>query len=530
MNGKKNNKIKVQEMSRNSYKIIISKTITDEAFKPSDYDTLIYDYGNLPTKSELKVQSLSASTYIKMIFKPKMTNFAIKDSSHHPGHSTSHPSVVSTETPSSIVGAVDNTSVKVVKPDIRTVMPNVSHELNPIYNAVVTKPTQVASEAKTAANFAKQSTGVNLNQNQAIFHTKAPIAKQGKSNIANKEKASEVKHQGGDQNSFSQKAVVDEPKQAVIYRGEPKPELKSSAVSKHKHEHKKHKAALENVVNPTSAPVVPKQTLKPVLIETRPPTVKETQPPIAKVTKAVVVKETRPVVVKETKPLLPKEAKPKVELQSNPEPVPTAAPEEVEEEPAETENSVESPTREVIEPTYNDDDLASNIDVKDENEEAQEEDVHLEEDEADEGEEEDDVVEEPSSNMFDVTPTKAKKPKGKSHKHQKGGKHKHTHRHLSHSHKTPPTHAPDPSAAPRWYDSFHGRQNSIYIAIIGISALLTGVLVLVIACCCARPGNKKPKAYRVPVKNKVAFYKVDDDFDSDDELEDDEELNEAKET
>eukprot|EP00111_Clytia_hemisphaerica_P016527 TCONS_00048999-protein len=66
-----------------------------------------------------------------------------------------------------------------------------------------------------------------------------------------------------------------------------------------------------------------------------------------------------------------------------------------------------------------------------------------------------------------------------------------------------------------WYDVIRAKENATYFAIIGISALLTGIIVLCVACCCARSGRPQPPRSR---KHKVAFYKVDD-FDSADEEE-----------
>lgn len=66
-----------------------------------------------------------------------------------------------------------------------------------------------------------------------------------------------------------------------------------------------------------------------------------------------------------------------------------------------------------------------------------------------------------------------------------------------------------------WYNILRAKENTMYYAIIGSAALFTGLIVLCIACCCARGG--KPKIPRTR-KHKVAFYKVDD-FDTDDEEE-----------
>ncbi|XP_057314644.1 uncharacterized protein LOC130655847 [Hydractinia symbiolongicarpus] len=65
--------------------------------------------------------------------------------------------------------------------------------------------------------------------------------------------------------------------------------------------------------------------------------------------------------------------------------------------------------------------------------------------------------------------------------------------------------------AGHWYENI---TNSLYMAIIGASALFTGMLTLCVACCCARKTSRLPKVR----KHKVAFYKVDD-FDSDAEEE-----------
>jgi len=66
-----------------------------------------------------------------------------------------------------------------------------------------------------------------------------------------------------------------------------------------------------------------------------------------------------------------------------------------------------------------------------------------------------------------------------------------------------------------WYDVLNANDNSVYFSIIGASALLTGLVVLCVACCCARSSKGIPRTRT----HKVAFYKVDDlDSESDEEV------------
>ena len=53
----------------------------------------------------------------------------------------------------------------------------------------------------------------------------------------------------------------------------------------------------------------------------------------------------------------------------------------------------------------------------------------------------------------------------------------------------------------RWRDYFKLKERSVYYAILGSSAIMTGMLVLILVCCCRKRASD-------PRKSKVSFYKV----------------------
>ena len=68
-----------------------------------------------------------------------------------------------------------------------------------------------------------------------------------------------------------------------------------------------------------------------------------------------------------------------------------------------------------------------------------------------------------------------------------------------------------------WYEVFKNNENTVYFGVIGFSAFFTGLIVLCLACCCAKKARKMPPRMR---KSKVSFYKVNDfDSSADEEIE-----------
>eukprot|EP00794_Sanderia_malayensis_P007037 gene7037-7826_t len=56
-----------------------------------------------------------------------------------------------------------------------------------------------------------------------------------------------------------------------------------------------------------------------------------------------------------------------------------------------------------------------------------------------------------------------------------------------------------------WYEILKLKQENFLFALIGAAAILAGMIVCILACCCARKANTPQSA-----RSKVAFYKVDD--------------------